>query len=170
MKLPMAKWISIGRYSPTKAASNFSLISFENNLTGGQASWKAYVAWNTDTDSQKRSVIYSKYDLDNENDKWIIPESVREWTGASQISTVVNDSWNLTNIEASKVRDISRSTTHTNPVWESEKKTKKIFKAGNSEYWNNLVSVPKRDVKIAGEIHNKRISIYGHRPDELGSN
>ena len=23
-------------------------------LTGGQASWKAYVAWNTDTDSKKR--------------------------------------------------------------------------------------------------------------------
>ena len=59
---------------------------------------------------------------------------------------------------------------NTNPVWESAKKTKKIFKARNSEYWKNLVSSPKRDVKTGGEIHNKRISIYCHRPDELGSN
>jgi len=29
---------------------------------------------------------------------------------------------------------------------------------------------PCLNVKTAGEIHNKRISIYVHRPDELGSN
>ena len=50
------------------------------------------------------------------------------------------------------------------------KKLKRFLKLEILNIEKNLVSLLKRDLKTAGEIHNKRISIYCHRPNELGSN
>jgi hypothetical protein len=50
------------------------------------------------------------------------------------------------------------------------KKLKRFLKLEILNIEKIWISVPKRDVKTGGEIHNKRMSIYCHRPEELGSN